>query len=58
MNSFAMQVRFVEESKMKSEDFSEQVNVLNYKVLEISQDDLILKERIRDCNLYIQIRLY
>jgi hypothetical protein len=58
MNSFAMQVRFVEESKMKSEDFSEQVNVLNYKVLEISQDDLILQERIRDCNVYIQLRLY
>ncbi len=53
-----MQVRFVEESKMKSEDFSEQVNVLNYKVLEISQDDLILQERIRDCNVYIQLRLY
>ena len=33
---------------MKSEDFSEQVNVSNYKVLEIDQDDLMLQERIRD----------
>jgi hypothetical protein len=45
MDSFAKHVPSLEGNKMKSKDSSEQVDVSNHKLLEIEQDDPMLKKR-------------